>query len=222
MEDGTAHKAKGTTPSRESGGLSGKFIWGWGLGLPLAAALVWLIVCYVVPIWQAHAAVRMCEKGTGSVNDLCAAAIGKLGGEQAAARKLTLYLRHRRPSVERRLVLLDILDRCGREHPVPGLVLLLRDREIDASTRAHIVHLLSDEHGGPWSVAPLIEALLKDQDAVVRAEASEEIFFLSEFDEHRVAAALTEALGDTDADVRTAAAETLERLGKADSPEGAK
>ena len=218
---GPGDSDKGKPPASSSG-LTARFIWGWGLGLPLAAVLVWLVVCYVAPIWQAHAAVRMCEKGTGSVNDLCAAAIAKLGGEQAAARKLTLYLRHRRPSVERRLVLLEILDRCGREHPVPGLVLLLRDREIDASTRAHIVHLLSDEHGGPWSVAPLIEALLKDRDAAVRAEASEELFFLAGFDEPRVAAALTEALEDVDKDVRTAAAETLERLGKADSPEGAK
>ena len=166
----------------------------------------------IVPIFQAHEAVVRFENSTGAVNDLCAAAIDRLGGQQAAACKLTLYVRYTRPSLERRYLLLAILDRSGREHPVPGLVLLLKDPEMGADMRAHIVHLLSDEHGGPWSVAPLIEALLKDGEAKVRAKAAEELRFLAYEDQHGIAAALDQAAKDKDESVRAAAAEALKKI----------
>ena len=138
------------------------------------------------------------------------AARGVLAAEENAARG------DRTPAqtVERRLVLLDILDRCGREHPVPGLVLLLKDREIDADTRAGVVHLLSDEHGGPWSVNPLIEALRTDKETKVRAKAAQELAFLTYEDRaSEIMALLIATLRDRSEEVREEALRALVRIG---------
>jgi HEAT repeat protein len=142
-----------------------------------------------------------------------AAWLADLGGSKAAAAKLAEHLRRGQPSVEERKLIADLLDACDREDPVPGLLLLVRDTEMGRVFRSGIVHLLSDEHGGAQTVAPLAELLRSDPSPEVRVRVASEMgsMYLDGVarDFKAISEALIGALADKEERVRDLAAWSL-------------
>jgi HEAT repeat protein len=129
-------------------------------GILLALALMWTgwtIGTVAVPAWQARAAL---ERFRGHPSE-AGPEIERLGGPEAAARKVVVYLRlpKSRVPLKHRNKALDFLLACGKP-AMPGMILLLKDP--DEGIRIGAVELMTDElgeHMDESCVEPLIAAL---------------------------------------------------------------
>jgi HEAT repeat protein len=138
-------------------------------GMVLTLGLTWLAAALVVPVLQARAALT---RFNGNL-DYAGPEIQRLGGPEAAARKVIRYLRLPRRWVPAHLrqKAPNFLLPCGKPS-VPGMILLLKDE--DEGTRAKAAQYLSwelREYLDKSCLAPLIVAL-DDQSAEVSSRAA--------------------------------------------------
>jgi hypothetical protein len=108
------------------------------VGILLAAALVWF-VAVAVPVWQARSVLAHFSGDS-------APGIERLGGREAAARKVIRYLSLPKNWIppEHRRKAPDFLLACGKP-AIPGMILLLKDE--DKGVRLGAAELLTDELG---------------------------------------------------------------------------
>jgi HEAT repeats len=101
-----------------------------------------------VPVWQTHAALRSCDQGQVSL----AQGVDRLGGPEAATRRLSYYVQLPDCVASRRSTAVRMLGNCGSD-AIPVLLELGRTRD----GRAEVARALMDI-GAP-AVDPLIATL---------------------------------------------------------------
>jgi HEAT repeat protein len=174
------------------------------VGIVLALGLVWFGTL-AVPIWQVRSVLA---NFVGHPSD-AGPGIERLGGPEAAARKVIRYLGLPRRWVppEHRDKALNFLLACGKP-AIPGMILLLKD-EVEG-VRIGAVELMTDELGqymDETCVEPLIAAL-DDPSYEVRFRAAVGLGCLSD---QRAVEPLIAALRDED--ISRYAADALAQLG---------
>mgnify|MGYP000940678314 CR=1 FL=1 len=169
----------------------------WTLAILAILAVAWAIAAIAAPAWQVH---RALSESPSEALDL-------LGGQEAAARKLAIYLRLPRRLASEQLWAVGVLGQCG-PIAVPELVRLLRHE--DGGMRAEAAEALV-EIRDPRAFDPLVKAL-RDADGRVRRNA---VLALRSMGDVRSVEPLIAALGDEDTAVRVQALLALGELGEA-------
>lgn len=187
---------------------SARAIVGWSLGIALFLLLVWFVAAVVVPVWQVYAATERLAKGSTGRNR----EIERLGGPEAAVRKVLLYMRFGEHSLARRSALLTLLEYAFHRSAIPGLIQLAADE--DKNIRAGAVELLSDEFAGdPRAFDVLAAALANKKDLLFTRSWA--IIGLAELNDPRAVEVIIKALEDGDPEVRHQAALALGDIGDA-------
>jgi hypothetical protein len=158
----------------------------WTAGILLLLGLVWFVGAVVVPVWQIRswASVKFAEHGdvdliaggmayadavaeetdiiSVDVWDLKEPMLRRLGGPEAAARKLTLYYRLPQWIAPHKCVAIRVLACCG-EHALPTMVAALRDP--DPRIRSTAITAITLIRGPEEKERlPFLEGMLSDPD----------------------------------------------------------
>lgn len=189
-------------PQEAKSGPSGKAIIGWGAGMLLFLGLAWCVGTIAVPVWRARKAIAIAQSNPRGLS--WDQIIEQLGGPDAAAHCLGMYLRCPKRIAPRRWEATLMLGECGPP-AVPVFLSFVRDK--DGQRRLEAVTGLGITRD-PRAVEPLIAAL-EDSDRHVRASAAT---WLGEIGDARAARGLRVALEDDDVSVRLFAASALEKI----------
>ncbi len=198
----------------------------WTAGILLAIGAAWFVGAVAVPVWRADCTMAQYDDLKRHASypwQGLRQSIEDLGGEDAAARKLGLYLRMPGWAAGHKVVALEILAHCGKlALPAFRDALGSRDTGVRGAAVFHLPELCGGDAGLEGAVVPMVAAMAKDPAVLVRLMTIDGLGALAGKGKHpgeppdpEVLLALIALLFDADAGVRWHAVETLT------SPKGA-
>jgi len=211
------------------------------LGQLLALGLIWFIAAVVVPVWQVRQVVKgLPEDYRVESAATCAQAVERLGGKDAAARKLAIYLRMPERIAPFRGEAVFVLAATG-EAGIPAMIrnighpsmevssaVLWRMCQGHPSARLAIPRLMGVAQGADTHLAlsaiialgkcgaeageavPALLSCLQHGDSQRRRYAAQALGLIGD---RRAVGPLQAATADQEEEVRSAAQDALERLG---------